>query len=118
MVVIEGFPFGESLRQVDVVGVAQELVEFLPIRSVRAFDLPVELRRPRLDVDVSNALIVTLQTFPHDQDTTSAEGGPDAREIRENRISRSPLVRPPDNQDLRPAPERSRAQEGRFRITA
>ena len=57
MVAIEGFPFGESLRQIHVVGVARELVEFLLIRSVRAFDLPVELWRPRLDVDVSNALI-------------------------------------------------------------
>ena len=57
MVVVEGLPFGESLRQIDVVGVAQELVEFLLIRSVRAFDLPVELWRARLDVDVSDALI-------------------------------------------------------------
>src|SRR6516225_4150879 len=57
MVVIEGLPFGESLRQIDAVGVTQELVEFLLIRSVRAFDLPVELRRPRLNVDVSDALI-------------------------------------------------------------
>ena len=54
MVVIEGFPFGESLRRIDVVGVAQELVEFLPIHSVREF--AVELRRARLDVD-SNVLI-------------------------------------------------------------
>ena len=57
MVVIEGLPIGQPPHQINVVGVAEELVELLLIRAVRAFDLPVELRRPRLDVDVANALI-------------------------------------------------------------
>ena len=37
--------------------VVQELAELLLFRAVGAFDLPIRLRRPRLDVDTANALI-------------------------------------------------------------
>ena len=57
MVVVEGLPLGQPLPEVHVVRVAQELVELLLIRAVGTFDLPIELRRPRLDVDVADALI-------------------------------------------------------------
>src|SRR5262245_47839344 len=57
MVVVEGLPFGQPLPQVHVVRVAQELVELLLIRAVRALHLAVELRRPGLDVHVPDALV-------------------------------------------------------------
>lgn len=60
MIVVEGLPLGQPLREIDVVGVAEELVELLLIRPVRPLDLAVELRRPRLDVDVPDALIAQV----------------------------------------------------------
>jgi hypothetical protein len=50
-------PLGQSLRQVRVASVAQELVELLLIRAVRALDLAIELRRAGLDVCVLDPLI-------------------------------------------------------------
>ena len=57
MMVVEVLPFGQALPKIHVVGVAEELVELLLIRAVRALDLAVELRGAGLDVDVSDALI-------------------------------------------------------------
>ena len=41
--------------QVDIARVAEKLVELLLVGSVGSFDLGVELRRTRFDVDVANA---------------------------------------------------------------
>src|SRR5215470_1049531 len=57
MVVVEGLPLGESRREIDVVRVAQELVELLLIGAMRALDLAVELRRAGLDVHVPDTLV-------------------------------------------------------------
>ena len=58
VVIVVVLPFAQLLvEQVDVVRDAtavQQLIELLVVNSVRAFDLPVEMRRPRPDVDVAN----------------------------------------------------------------
>lgn len=58
--VVEAFPFIEFCLEIDVAFVAEQLVEFLLIRSVRAFDLAVQLRRAAPDVGVSYALILDM----------------------------------------------------------
>jgi len=55
--VVEVLPFLELLAEIDVVRVAQELVELHRIRPVRAFHLAIEARRKRLDVHVLDAEI-------------------------------------------------------------
>jgi hypothetical protein len=51
--VVELFPGGQFLVEINVVGVGKQLVELLLVRSVRSLDFAVQLRRPRLDVHVS-----------------------------------------------------------------
>jgi len=55
MEIIKIFPLCQFLIQIDVVFVAQQLIEFRFIGAVRAFHFAVESRHPRLDVDVMNA---------------------------------------------------------------
>jgi len=58
--VVELLPHGELLGQVDVVGVLEELVELELVGEVRALDLPVQVGARRLDVDVSDALVLDV----------------------------------------------------------
>ena len=46
--------------KVYVVGVRQELIELLLVRSMRPLDLAIELRRTRFDVGVANTLILDV----------------------------------------------------------
>jgi hypothetical protein len=55
--VIDAFPFVEPLLQIHVALVGEQLVELLLIRSVRAFDLAVQLRRATLDVGMADAFV-------------------------------------------------------------
>ncbi len=57
LVVVEVLPLRETGFEIHIALVVQELVELLLIRAVGALDLPIELRGPRLDVDVPDALI-------------------------------------------------------------
>jgi hypothetical protein len=46
--------------KVYITGVRQQLVELLLVGPVRAFDLPVELRRPWLDAGMTDALVLDM----------------------------------------------------------
>ncbi len=54
-VVVEVLPGRQLLLEVDIVLGGQELVELVLVGSMRALDLPIELWRPGLDVDVLHA---------------------------------------------------------------
>lgn len=54
--VVELLPLGEPCAKVDIVGVGEELIELLLVRSVRSLDLAVQLRRRGFDIGVANAL--------------------------------------------------------------
>ena len=58
--VVELLPFGEPCAKVDIVGVSEELIELLLIRSVRSLDLAVQLRRRGFDVGVANAQVLNM----------------------------------------------------------
>ena len=58
--VIEAFPFIEFGFQIDVSFVAEQLVEFLLIGSVRAFNLAVQLRRAALDIGMADAVVLDM----------------------------------------------------------
>ena len=58
--IVEALPFSELSVKVYVTGVCQQLVELLLIGPVRAFDLAVELRRPWLDVGMTDALVLDM----------------------------------------------------------
>jgi len=57
VVVVEALPDRQLLFEIDIVFVGQELVELVLVGSMRALDLPVELWRPWLDVDMFHAVI-------------------------------------------------------------
>lgn len=45
---------------VDIVGVGKELIEILLFRSIRSFDLVVQLRQRGFDVGVANAQVLNM----------------------------------------------------------
>ena len=56
LVIIEGFPLSQTLLEIHVTSVGEQLIELLLICTVGGFHLAVELRRARLDDrDVSDA---------------------------------------------------------------
>ncbi len=55
IVVVEALPLGQLLLEIHVVAIREQLVELGLVRSVGALDLPVELGRAWLDVDVLHA---------------------------------------------------------------
>ena len=58
--IVELLPLGESCTKIDIVGVGEELVEFLFTRSMRSLDLSVQLRRRGFDVGVTNAQVLNM----------------------------------------------------------
>lgn len=58
--VVEAFPFIEFGVQIDVALVAEQLVEFLLIGSVRSFDFAIQLWRAALDVGVADAMVLDM----------------------------------------------------------
>jgi hypothetical protein len=57
--VVEAFPLAQFGFEIDIILVGQELVEFLLIGPMRAFDFAVELRRCRF-VCVPDALVLDM----------------------------------------------------------
>jgi hypothetical protein len=55
--VIEVLPFAQFGFEIGIAFVAEQLVELLPVSSVRSFHFAVELWRAPLDVGVANAQI-------------------------------------------------------------
>lgn len=55
--VVKVLPFGEFLREIDVVCASQELVELLLVGAVRPFDFAVQLGRSWFDVGVADATV-------------------------------------------------------------
>ena len=55
--VVEALPDGQLLLEIDIVFVGEELVELVFVCSVGPLNLPVELRRSCLDVDVLHAQV-------------------------------------------------------------
>lgn len=53
----ELLPGGELLREVDIVAAREELTGLEPVAEVEAFDLAVQVRAPRLDVDIAHVLV-------------------------------------------------------------
>src|SRR2546426_3438592 len=62
--IVEALPLLELLAEVNLVGVAEQLVELGGIRSVRALDLPVQARRAWLDVSVLDPNILDVPVKP------------------------------------------------------
>ena len=60
MEVVEAFPFAQFGFQIDVSFVAEKLVEFLPVRSVRSFHLAVELWRAAFDIGVADTQVLDV----------------------------------------------------------
>ena len=58
--VVEALPFVEFSLQINVALIAEELIEFLLIGTVRSFDLPIELRRAPFDVGVPDPEIYDM----------------------------------------------------------
>ncbi len=58
--VVEALPLIEFRLQIDVALIAEQLVEFLAVWPVRAFDLAVQLRRAAPDVVVTDALVLDM----------------------------------------------------------
>ena len=54
--VVEAFPGSQLFVEIDVISIGEQLVELLLVGSMRPFNLVIELRRARLDVDVFHAL--------------------------------------------------------------
>ena len=55
--IVEVLPLGQPLLQIDITLVAQELIELLLIRAMRALDLPVQLWGAGFAVDVLDAFV-------------------------------------------------------------
>jgi len=60
IVVVESFPLGQFLVQINIVGVSQQLAELLAVGAVRSLDFAIELGRTRLDVDMTDPFIFNL----------------------------------------------------------
>ena len=58
--VVELLPSGELLGEIDVIGVLEELVELELVGEMRALHLAVQVRAPRLDVDVPHAEVLDV----------------------------------------------------------
>ena len=55
--VVEALPDGQLLLEIHVIAIREQLVELVFVGSVGSLDLPVELRRSCLDVDVFHAQV-------------------------------------------------------------
>ena len=58
--VVKPLPFSKFCFKVDVTLIAKQLIEFLLVGSVRSLDLAIQLRRPWLDVGMSDALVLDV----------------------------------------------------------
>ena len=57
VVVVKALPDRQILLEIHIVFVGQELMELVLVGSMRALDLPVDLWRPGLGVDVFHAVV-------------------------------------------------------------
>lgn len=57
--VVEALPFAQFCFEIDVSFVAEKLVEFLSIRSVRSLDLAIQLWRAAFDIGVADLLCIS-----------------------------------------------------------
>ena len=62
--IVEAFPFSQLLVKIDIISVSKQLVDFLLICPVRAFDLAIQLRRTSLDIGMADALIFDVPMEP------------------------------------------------------
>ena len=58
--VIEALPFVEFGIQIDIVGIAEQLVELLLVRSMRALDLSVQLGRAGFKVVMAGSFVCKI----------------------------------------------------------
>ena len=58
--VVEVFPFGQFCFQIDISFVAEKLIEFLLVRSVRPLDFAIKLGRAGFDVGVADAFVLDM----------------------------------------------------------
>ena len=58
--VVEPLPFAQFCFEIDVSFIAEQLVEFLAVRSVRSLDLAIQLRRAAFDIGVPDAEILDV----------------------------------------------------------
>jgi hypothetical protein len=58
--IVEPFPFRQFYLEIDVTFVAELLVEFLAVRSVRSLDFAVQLRRSASDIGVADTKILDV----------------------------------------------------------
>jgi hypothetical protein len=71
VVVVEALPSSQLFLEIDVIAISEQLVELVLVASVRSLDLAIELRGPRLDVNVFHAQVglmpeETRQVTPSD----------------------------------------------------
>ena len=57
---IELLPRLKFLLQIHIIGIRQQLVELLMIRPVGSLNLPVKLRRSRLDINMHHAPVFNM----------------------------------------------------------
>ena len=60
VVIVEAFPGSQLLLEIDVVAIAEQLIELLLVGSMRPLDFAVELRSTWFDVDVLHAQVCDM----------------------------------------------------------
>ena len=55
--IVEALPCGQLLREIHIVAIGEQLIEFVLVGPVGPLDFAIELRRPRFDVDVFHAQV-------------------------------------------------------------
>ena len=58
--VVEPLPFAQFCFEIDVSFVAEQLIKFLAVRSVRSLDFSIQLRRAAFDIGVAYAEILDV----------------------------------------------------------
>jgi hypothetical protein len=57
VVIVKSLTLPKSLLEINIAFIAQELIELLLVGAMRSLDLPIQLRRPGLDVDMADVPI-------------------------------------------------------------
>ena len=86
IVVVETFPCGKLLLEINIVAIVDQLVELVLVGSVGPLDFTVELRRSRLDVDVFHAEVsdVAVKERLELVAAVSSDGAYPERELRDH----------------------------------
>jgi len=86
IVVVETFPCGKLLLEINIVAIVDQLVELVLVGSVGPLDFAVELRRSRLDVDVFHAEVsdVPVKERLELVAAVSSDGAYPERELRDD----------------------------------